>query len=242
MANASNQWKFTDSPSWIVSYGSTDSSTLVANGSNITSLKGYYKINVDAVVMTYTAVATDWGVIGDATPGGWGADTPLTYDQATGIWGGGVHLTAAAYKFRANNDWSYNYGSNDADGNLQTGGGNIPVSTEGDYYVTLDLSQPNVYTYSANRWAIIGDATPGGWGADTFMTWDATNQCMTVTADLTAAQFKFRANSDWGVNLGGDINDLTSGGDNIDIATAGNYTIKLYLSGTPHTIITQNPE
>ncbi len=149
-------------------------------------------------------------------------------------------MTAGAFKFRANHSWDYNYGSNNADGTLQAGGSNIPVTTEGDYYVTLDLSQPNAYTYSANHWGIIGDATPGGWGADTFMTWDATDQCMTVTADLTAAQFKFRANSDWGINLGGDINALTSGGANIDIATAGNYTIKLYLAGTIHCTITKN--
>lgn len=190
--------------------------------------------------MTYSLVLEDWGVVGDATPGGWGADTPLTYNATSGTWAGGVHMTTGAFKFRANNDWGYNYGSDNADGNLQDGGANIPVATEGDYYVTLDLSHPNAYTYTANHWGLIGDATPGGWGTDTFMTWDATNQCMTVTADLTVGQFKFRANSDWGVNFGGDINALTQDGSNIDITTAGNYTIKLYLSGTTHCTITKN--
>ncbi len=240
MANASNQWKFTDGPAWTINYGSTDGSNLVANGSNITSPKGYYKINVDAAAMTYTAVATVWGVIGDATPGGWNTDTPLVYNDTTQTWGGGVHMVSGSFKFRANNAWTYNYGSNNDDGTLQAGGSNIPVTTDGDYYVTLNLSHPNTYTYSANHWAIIGDATPGGWGSDTFMTWDATDQCMTVTVDLTAAQFKFRANSDWNINLGGDIKDLTVGGANISITTAGNYTIKLYLGGTPHCTITKN--
>jgi len=240
MGNSSNQWKFTDGPSWNINYGSSDGSTLVANGPNITSPKGYYKINVDAANMTFTAVATSWGVVGDATAGGWGTDTPLTYNDTTETWTGGVHMTAGSFKFRANNDWAYNYGSNNADGNLQAGGANIPISTEGDYYITLDLSHPNAYTYSANHWAIIGDATPGGWGSDTFMTWDAANQCMTVTANLTAGQFKFRANGGWTINLGGDIHHLTQDGPNIDISTAGNYTIQLYLGATPHCVITKN--
>jgi len=240
MANASNQWKFTDGPSWTINYGSSDGSNLVANGPNITSPKGYYKINVDAATMTYTAVATVWGVVGDATSGGWSTDTPLVYNDTTQTWGGGVHMVAGSFKFRANNDWTYNYGSNNADDSLQAGGSNIPVTTEGDYYVTLNLSHPNQYTYSANHWAIIGDATPGGWSSDTFMTWDATNRCMTVTTDLKVGQFKFRANGGWSVNLGGDINNLTVGGANISITAAGNYTIKLYLGGTPHCTITKN--
>ncbi len=242
MANNANQWKVSTEPDWNgTNYGDDNNSgVLNPNASNnITSPAGYYKINVDASTLAYTAVATTWGVIGDATPNGWTDETPLTYNATTNTWRGGIHMTAGTFKFRANHSWDYNYGSNNADGTLQSGGANI-LTTEGDYYVTLDLSHPNAYTYSANTWGIIGDATPGGWGTSSNMTWDATDQSMTITVDLVAGSYKFRANDAWTINLGGDINNLTQDGANLSIATAGNYTIKLYLGGTPHCTITKN--
>ena len=87
--------------------------------------------------------------------------------------------------------------------NLVAGGDNISTTVEDDYAITLDLSQPLAYTYRADRWGVIGDATPGGWTDDTNMTWDAVNGRFTVTLNLTAAAFKFRANDGWDYNLGG---------------------------------------
>ncbi|MDP2336027.1 MAG: SusF/SusE family outer membrane protein [Bacteroidota bacterium] len=230
MTNASNNWKFASQPNWNgPNYGDDNQSgKLDPNAANnIASPKGYYKLNADATKMTYTAVATVWGVIGDATPGGWGDETALTYNPASATWNGGVHFTAAQFKFRANHNWDFNYGSSSKDANLNGGGDNIPVSLESDYAITLDLSHPNAYTYSANRWGLIGDATPGGWDTDTNLTWDATNKVFKVTLNLTAAKFKFRANDAWDINLGGDINALTQGGADIAVAAAGNYTITL---------------
>jgi len=62
------------------------------------------------------------------------------------------------------------------------------------------------------------------------MTWDATNKVLKITLNLTVGTFKFRANDDWGVNLGGNMAALTQGGDNIPVTVAGNYTIKLDVS------------
>jgi hypothetical protein len=228
MANASNEWKFATDNTWSTNYGDDGADgNLEAGGANIVSEAGYYKINVDmsGSPYTYTAVKTDWGVVGDATPGGWGTDTDLTYDPATQTWRGTVHLTAGAFKFRANDGWDINYGSSTADENLNPGGDNISTDTEADYEFILDLSTPNSYTYQANRWGVIGDATPGSWGADTDMTWDATNKVFTVTLNLVVGEFKFRANDDWGLNYGGALDNLEQGGSNIPIATAGNYTI-----------------
>jgi hypothetical protein len=228
MANASNEWKFATDNSWSTNYGDDGADgNLEAGGANIVSDAGYYKVNVDlsGSPFTYKAVKTDWGVIGDATPDGWDNDTDLTYDPATKTWRGTVHLTAGSFKFRANDGWDINYGSSTADENLNPGGDNISNDTEADYEFILDLSTPNKYTYQANRWGIIGDATPGGWDADTDLTWDATNKVFTITADMTAGEFKFRANDDWGLNYGGSLDNLEPGGSNIPIATAGNYTI-----------------
>ncbi|HKJ40524.1 MAG TPA: SusF/SusE family outer membrane protein, partial [Sunxiuqinia sp.] len=207
-------------------FGDDGSGGLTNPGDNISVPEdGYYRIQANLSDMTYSLLKTDWGVIGDATPSGWDDETPLTYDANTNTWNGGIHLTAAAVKFRANHSWDYNYGSDNADGTLQAGGANIAIDMEDDYAITLDLGHPNEYTYSINRWGLIGDATPDGWNSDQNMTWDATSQVFTITLDLTAGAIKFRANDAWDVNYGGDLNALTPGGDNISIGTAGNYTI-----------------
>jgi hypothetical protein len=228
MSKTANQWKFATQLNWDgPNYGDGGSGTLDPNGANFTSPAGYYKINVNAAAapMTYTAIATVWGVIGDASPNGWNDETALTYNPALTVWTGGMHLTVAAMKFRANHSWDYNYGSDLANGILSAGGANIPVSLAADYAITLDLSHPNAYTYSVNRWGLIGDATPDGWNSDQNMTWDATNKVFTVTVNLVVGAIKFRANDAWDLNYGGDINALTSGGANIAVGTAGNYTI-----------------
>jgi hypothetical protein len=234
MANASNNWKFASQLGWGgPNYGDDNKSgKLNPNASNnINSPKGYYKLNADATAMTYTAVATVWGVIGDATPNSWNDETALTYDPTSSTWKSGVRLTAGSFKFRANHDWGFNYGSDKADGNLSFNGANIPVSLAADYAVTLDLSRPNAYTYSINRWGIIGDAIPvTGWNSDQNLTWDPANKVLKITLDLVVGSWKFRANDDWGVNLGGNTNALTQGGGDLAITAAGNYTITLDLS------------
>jgi hypothetical protein len=231
MANGSNAWKFATKPNWDgPNYGDGGSGTLSTSGGNISSPAGYYKINVNTSVnpYTFTAVATVWGVIGDATPGGWGDETALTYNPSLRTWNGGIHMTAANMKFRANHDWAYNYGAPAGKDTLSAGGDNIAVSLAADYAVSLDLSHPNAYTYSSNRWGIIGSATADGWNSDQNMTWDAVNHVLTATINLTAGgEIKFRANDDWAINLGGPLGALTQNGANIPITTAGSYTITL---------------
>ncbi len=159
---------------------------------------------------------------------GWDEITPLSYDPALTIWKGGIHLTDAEIKFRANHNWDYNYGSDAADGTLQAGGANIPIRPKSDYAVTLDLSVPNEYTYAIHRWGVVGGATPDPtWGSDFNMTWDETNKVFTITVDLTAGEFKFRADDDWAVNFGGSLNNLTQDGANLSVAEDGNYTLTL---------------
>jgi hypothetical protein len=242
MATTSNEWKFATQPNWNgPNYGDGGSGKLDANGGNMKSPAGYYKINANSTTMTYTAVNTVWGVIGDATPQGWGDESPLIYSPSQRIWQGVIHLKAAKFKFRANHSWDYNYGSDKADGNLTDGGADIPVTVESDYAIALDLSHPNAYTYVANRWGVIGDATPGKWDTDTNMTWDSVNKVLKVTLDMTPGAFKFRANDDWAVNLGGSLGGLTQGGANIPVTVAGNYTITLDVSKAVYTsTVTKN--
>lgn len=209
-------------------FGDDGAGNLTNPGANVSvAEEGLYYITANLVEMTYSLLKMNFGIIGDATPGGWDGQTALAYEADLNVLKGTFAMTVGEFKFRANDSWSYNYGSDEADGNLRFDGSNIPVEVEGDYAITLDLSTPHAFTYSANRWGIIGNATPGGWDADTFMSWDAEAEVFTVTADLVAGEVKFRANADWAVNFGGDWPALTPGGDNMVIADAGNYTLTL---------------
>jgi hypothetical protein len=239
MALANNEFKVVTQPSWDGDYGDGGPGQLAVGGGNI-NLPGphHYKLNVNPTTLTYTVQPLVWGVIGTGTPGGWGSETPLTYKPAQRVWSGGLTLTGSPeIKFRAH-DWPWNYGG--TDGELWHDGPNIELNVAGDYFFILDLSTPHEYTYSANRWGLIGSAA-GGWGDgdDIFMLWNQADQAMVVTADLAVGEFKFRANGGWDVNLGGTPDDLTFGGGNISVSEAGNYTIKLYPrpDGGTYTIV-----
>ena len=210
-------------------FGDNGSGGLTNPGGNISvPADGYYLVKANLASMTYSLTPTIWGIIGDATAGGWSDQTNMTYDATSATFHLAAHMTAGggSFKFRGTSDWGINYGSTAGNSTLDAGGSNIPVTVEADYAITLDLSHPNAYTYAANRWGVIGDASPGGWNTSTPMTWDATNNVFTVSVDLlSAGTFKFRANDAWDVNYGGALGSLTSGGDNIPVPSDGNYTV-----------------
>ncbi|MGD9976653.1 MAG: hypothetical protein AB7S54_01835 [Bacteroidales bacterium] len=208
----------------------TNSGKLANPGDNISLPSvGYYLVKANASDMTYSTTKTTWGVIGSFTASGWGSQIDMTYNSTLQVFSLALTLESGnEYKFRGTSDWSINYGCSAADGStLDAGGNNIVVDVTGDYALTLDLSHPNAYTYSANRWGVIGGFN--NWGSSQAMTWDAANGVFTTTITTTAdnSEFKFRANDGWDVNFGGSLNALTQGGDNLVIATAGTYTITL---------------
>jgi hypothetical protein len=147
--DANAEFKFCKDPNWDTNWGDTGADgTLEPGGDNIKAADaGYYKINVDLNALTYTISKTTWGVIGDATPGGWDNDTPMTFDPADGMWKVTLDMTAAGMKFRANGNWDLNYGDTGADGILEAGGDNIAIGAAGTYEVKLKLGAPD-YTYT----------------------------------------------------------------------------------------------
>jgi len=228
---AAGAFKLTTDHSWdnAHTFGDNGSGALTNPGSDINAPAGYLLIKANLATMTYSVTPTVWGIIGDATPGGWGSQTNMNYDQTRKIFWLGAPLTSGGnIKFRGTDSWSVNYGAAAGSNVLTQDGPNMPIAVADDYAITLDLSHPNAYTYRADRWGVIGDATPGGWSDDTNMTWDAVNGRFTVTLNLTANSFKFRANDEWAYSLGGTLANLTSdNGPNISVPEAGNYTITL---------------
>ena len=63
---------------------------------------------------------------------------------------------------------------------------------------------------------------------------DFTEWTTEVTFD-EETEWKIRMNDDWSINLGGDVQNLTEGGDNIK-TSAGTYNVKLILKGQPYAV------
>jgi len=134
---AGSEFKFTKDKSWDTNWGSSDGATLTLNGDNITSPgAGYYQITVNLNTLTFAMKPYSWGIIGDATPGGWDTDTDMTWNAANQRWEVTAPLIAGTFKVRLNHDWGTNYGI--TQGVVTAGGDNISVGAAGTYLVTFD--------------------------------------------------------------------------------------------------------
>lgn len=229
-----NGFKFVTQKNWNgPNYGAGDAAGKISTTGDNLSLgsAGYYLFEINLNTLTYTATKTTWGIIGSGTDDDWNSDQNMVYSPALRKWVATIPLTAEEIKFRANDDWTLNYGDTGKDGKLEKGGDNIPVATAGTYSVMLDLSEPLKYKYSLTQWGLIGSAT-GGWSTDLNMTPNA-NNTWTITTDLVAGEIKFRANDGWDINYGGSEGKIAAGGANIAIPAAGNYTITIdFVAGT----------
>jgi len=229
--------KFRLDNDWAVNWGSADfpTGTGVLGGDNIPiPFDGMYRIDFDKSSGVYSfeeivAIETV-GIIGDATPGGWDEDTDLERTSAD-VWSGTVMLTDGEAKFRANDAWDLSWGDTTFPSGIAIlGGPNIPV-TAGSYIVSLNTTTGEYNFLLIENFAtvgIIGDATPGGWDADTDMERDAADSSIwNLRVELTDGEAKFRAEDDWTVNWGaGDFPTGTATRDGANIpVTAGEYNI-----------------
>ncbi len=155
-ADANAEFKLTDAPDWnngiFGDSGDGTSGTIASPGNNfkVTDV-AYYQLIVDITASTWSAVRTDWGIIGSATPTAWDSDTKMTYDAGTQTLTITIDLIAGEIKFRANSAWDLNLGDTGADGIMEYGGDNIAVAEAGNYTVTLDLRASSGYTYTLTK-------------------------------------------------------------------------------------------
>ena len=239
--------KFRANDAWDVNWGATDfpNGTGVQNGANIPVTAGTYTIsfndetgaysfsgNTPPPSPTYNTV----GIIGSATPQGWNASTAMVQDANNPhLWRlESIKLVAGEAKFRANNEWTVNWGGTAfPQGNATQDGANIPV-TAGTYDITFN-DQTGAYNFAPDNAptyttvGIIGSATSQGWNASTPMLQDATYPHVWTLSNVTlsAGEAKFRANNAWDVNWGAadfPSGTATQNGANIPV-TAGKYNI-----------------
>lgn len=145
------------------------------------------------------------------------------------------------FKLVRGNDWGAGDHGDAGGGNLTaSGGANISVASGGVWLIRTNTARTTWNATKINSWALTGNATPLGWpagpggtpGQDHDMTFDPATGNYSITLNLTVGKIKFRANDDWALNFGDNspVNfEPDYGGSDIDIATAGNYTIKLNI-------------
>lgn len=118
-------------------YGGSNG-TLEQGGGNITVSKpGFYQIDVNLSKMTYKLQTCTWGVVGDATPGGWDSDIQLTYNEESKALEAKATLSGGEIKFRQDGAWNISLGGSLEE--LVLNGGNIAVNA-GTYTIKLYLS------------------------------------------------------------------------------------------------------
>ena len=138
------------------------------------------------------------------------------------------------FKFTQQRAWAaeYNNGSfftcSDCFDLGDQGGGDIAFTgTPGLYFFEVDVVAGDLKATRIDNMNLVGDFN--GWNAADDaqqMTWNAAELCFEKTGcGVTAAGWKFTANNDWGINLGGTVDNLVANGDNLD---AVGSTIKLY--------------
>jgi|KNS7NT10metaT_FD_contig_31_820898_length_5350_multi_8_in_0_out_0_2 hypothetical protein len=205
--------------------------TDAASGTVLERISETVTINV-TTYLTVLDLSTSWGIVGSAA-NDWGAtpDLPFFKTDIDGELVAYVNLVDGEFKFRENNDWSNNYGSDSANGGTITqGGGNIPV-TAGSYKITLNFNN-NTYAIESFSLGIVGSAA-NDWGAtpDLMLDYDPFSDVFRGLVTLVDGEMKFRLNNDWGTNWGdsGADGTLELNGDNI-VATAGTYFVTFNMN------------
>ena len=199
---------------------------------------GKYKLTINMMDYSYTIEEVKYDpfiyFIG-ATDGWTNAEQKLALvDANTGTYTGFLYCAdpnnwGNQFKFqRVAGSWDNEINSstfNTFDGAATNENGNIGVNAgEGVYYFDVNLANGTIKATKVETMGLIGNFN--SWAGDAAMTWNAEEYCFEATnVGVTADGWKFRVNGGWDINLGGSLNNLTAGGDNI--AVAGN-TVKLY--------------
>lgn len=156
---------------WRGSYAVTETAFTVP-------VDGLYHVVIDTELKKVVIAKVEWGVIGGATPEGWGTSTPFTapaFDLNTMTYTiSSITMGKDKWKFRYSNGWkividpTYNNGTADAGINvntnfggtvnaLVTGGDDIANDARANYKITLTYTLGAAYTAT---FTYVSDAIP----------------------------------------------------------------------------------
>ena len=204
---------------------------------------GKYKLTINMMDYSYTIEEVNYDpfiyFIG-STDGWKSSDQKLALvDDAKGVYTGYVYLAdpnAAGFEFKFQRKAGIWANAIEAGTFVSFGGaaigvdnGNLGVNAgEGVYYMDVNLSEGTITATKVETMGMIGGFN--NWDGDAVMTWNPEEYCFEATFEapnvgVTADGWKFRVNGGWAINLGGSLNNLTAGGDNLTVA---GKTVKLY--------------
>lgn len=222
------------------------------NGTNLNFDKtdGTYRITLNTTTNPYTLTLINtmfpeqFYVAGDHQ--GWDpASAPVLKGDGNGYYEGFLTLNTQ-FKFCEQPNWDINWGGvDDGTGALAIGdtgykmannGMNFTV-TPGYYYIKVDMNTLTTTFTEITRVGVVGSFCEWGSPEDAAMTYDADNKVWVLTDCSFPAntEYKFRMNSDWAINFGGSLDNLTQDGANLPAANEGVYTITLNLNSFPYT-------
>ena len=193
---------------------------------------GTWIVTLDMNNLTYSFAKPVLYMAGDAN--GWSHIDYLSGEDGVN-YTGFMYLNQNGFKFCSQQNWD---GTNYGGAFFGQESDNIIMDeTEGYYKVDVDLSTKKYTLTPITTIGIIGDATVNGWsGDDINMNYVPYNketkegrywEVKDIT--LKTGVIKFRANDDWKINWGGELDNLTSKGNPVNIAVEeGTYDIKLY--------------
>lgn len=150
------------------------------------------------------------------------------------------------FKFTPVPDWVGDKGENNPSGAfsgvLGTASNIKPADGAGTYFFTVNWPALT-YTMAKRQVAMIGQATPNGWGTPTYMNFDTNPsspyfRMFTLDLALTQDEFLIRLKDDWSEKMGTlsgnmetlaatNANGIKIGGGNMKVPAAGNYKIVL---------------
>ncbi len=129
-----------------ITYGANGTALAVNGTAFPVAANGWYQLKADTKGLTFTNIAYNIGLIGDATPNAWNSpDSKMAYDAKTGSWFISLALINGTCKFRMNDAWdqgiNLGIGTGYSTENLwnSSSSANIPV-TAGNYTVRLYIN------------------------------------------------------------------------------------------------------
>lgn len=240
-------------------YGVTEEDSEKRSGSldeSAAQLAGYFDlvgsamfdVNMHDLTFSFKQAIENFWLAGDNVNGlSWKFDDQPTMWTKNYIDYAGFANLGSEFKFSPQAGWGGDFGSDDgltfettANGEFigtgeAKGGKNINVAEPGFYYISLNYASKAVQLVKITSFGIIGGFN--GWSESIEMTASEDNMVYTLTADLNAGdEWKFRANGQWTVSLGGALDNLSPfNGENLKCEETGTYDITLNLSTLPWT-------
>lgn len=156
--------KFRLNNSWTVNYGPRNNDEGIAylddQGAHSIDQAGVYEVTFridpeDETRAYYSVEPVSWGIVGDATAGGWDTDTDMTYNAEQGYWEVTADLVPGGVKFRRNDSWTINYGPRNNDDGIAylDDPGAYGISEAGTYHIIFDIdpAHPTTASYSVEK-------------------------------------------------------------------------------------------